>query len=45
LALSYWVVVDAQKKATRVAISNVKLGQKIDPASFTFENPRQRSNN
>jgi outer membrane lipoprotein-sorting protein len=45
LALSYWVVVDAQKKATRVAISDVKLGQKIDPASFTFENPRQRSNN
>lgn len=45
LGLSYWVVVDAQKKSTRVAISDVKLGQKIDPASFTFENPRQRSNN
>jgi outer membrane lipoprotein-sorting protein len=44
LSLSYWVVVDAQKKTTRVAISDVKLGQKIDPASFTFENPRQRFN-
>jgi outer membrane lipoprotein-sorting protein len=45
LALSYWIVVDAQKKATRVAISDVKLGQKIDPASFAFENPRARPNN
>ena len=45
LTLAHWTVIDAQKKATRVAISDVKLGQKLDPASFTFENPRQRSNN
>ena len=44
LALAHWTVIDAQKKATRVAISDVRLGQKIDPASFTFENPRQRFN-
>jgi outer membrane lipoprotein-sorting protein len=44
LSLSYWIVVDAQKKATRVAISDLKLGQKIDPSNFTFENPRQRAN-
>jgi outer membrane lipoprotein-sorting protein len=45
LALAHWTVIDAQKKATRVAISDVRLGQKIDPASFVFENPRQRTNN
>ncbi len=45
LTLAHWVVVDAQKKATRVAISDVKLGQKIDPASFTFVNPRAVHNN
>jgi len=45
LTLAHWTVIDAQKKATRVAISNVRLGQKIDPASFTFENPRPRGNN
>lgn len=40
LALRQWVVIDAQKRETRVTLYDVQLGGTFDPAMFTFVDPK-----
>jgi outer membrane lipoprotein-sorting protein len=42
MALNHWIIVDGQKRTTRVGITDMRLGQRIDTALFTFEDPRVR---
>jgi outer membrane lipoprotein-sorting protein len=40
LQLRQWVVVDAQRRETRVSLLNAQLGGSFDPSLFTFIDPR-----
>ena len=40
LVLREWIVTDAQRRETRVALQDVRLGGKFDPSLFTFVDPK-----
>jgi outer membrane lipoprotein-sorting protein len=42
LALRQWTVTDAQGHHTTVALSNVRIGGKIDPDLFVFNEPHRK---
>ncbi len=45
LALRSWIVVDAQRRETRVSLYDVTLGGSFDQSLFTFIDPRFFNNN
>ncbi len=45
LALRSWIVVDAQRRETRVSLYDVALGGSFDQSLFTFIDPRFFNNN
>lgn len=45
LVLRSWVVVDAQRKETRISLFDVQLGGKFDQSLFTFIDPKFFQNN
>jgi outer membrane lipoprotein-sorting protein len=40
LTLRQWVIVDAQRQPTRVTLSDIQYGVKLDPSLFNFVDPR-----
>ncbi len=42
LALRQWTIVDQQRKATTVSLSNEQFGMALDPKLFVYQNPYAR---
>ena len=42
MVLRQWVVVDPQRRSTRVTLSQIEIGERFDPFLFAFNDPRFR---